>query len=101
MTQSSQASPAEAGPHQRGRALARPGLFRFSVSRFLVALVLLFVTSPFFEEIKNGALVESALATVVMCMGGLAVGGRRRTLILAVILVLPAVLGNWANHIWP
>jgi hypothetical protein len=77
-----------------------PGLFRFSVARFLAALVLLFIASPFIEAMTNGAVVESVLATVVVCMGVLAVGGRRQILVLAVVLVLPAVVANWAQHIW-
>jgi voltage-gated potassium channel len=86
--------------HRRAAALVRPGVFRFSVARFLAALVLLFVASPFLEELKNGAVVETVLATVVLCMGVLAVGGRRQTLVLAVVLVVPALAGNWAQHIW-
>ena len=87
--------------HRRAVAWVGPGLFRFSVARFLAALVLLFVASPFIEAMRDGAVVESVIATVVVCMGVLAVGGRRRTLVLAVLLVLPAVVGNWAHHIWP
>jgi len=86
--------------HRRAAALVRPGLFRFSVARFLAALVLLFVATPFIEGARNGAWIEIALATVVMCMGVLAVGARRRTLIIAIILVLPAVVGNWVHHLW-
>jgi hypothetical protein len=86
--------------HRRAVALVGPGLFRFSVARVLVALVLLFVASPFVEAMRNGTVLESVLATVVVCMGVLAVGGRRQTLVLAIILVLPAVVGNWAHHIW-
>jgi len=86
--------------HRRAAALVRPGLFRFSVARFLAALVLLFVAAPFIEEVRNGALIDTALATVVMCMGVLAVGARRRTLVVAIVLVLPAVVGNWMHHLW-
>jgi hypothetical protein len=78
----------------------RPGLFRFSVARFLIGLVLLFVTAPFIEKVRNGPLIDTAVATVVMGMGVLAVGARRRTLILAILLVLPAVLGHWAHLLW-
>ena len=83
------------------RALARLGLFRFSVARFLAALVLLFVTAPLVQELPNGEWLETVLATVVMCMGVLAVGARRRTLIVAIVLVVPAVVGNWVRHFWP
>lgn len=81
--------------------LLRPGLVRFSVAKFLAALVLLFVASPFIEAMKQGGWLEVGLATLVVCMGVLAVGGRRRTLILAVVLVLPAVVGTWLHHLWP
>jgi hypothetical protein len=91
----------DAAPSQPRRVLARPGLFRFSVRRFLVALVLLLFATPFVEDMKNGHLVEVTLATLLLCMGVLAVGGRRRTLIVAVLLVLPAVAGNLAHTVWP
>ncbi|MCX6926801.1 MAG: potassium channel family protein [Verrucomicrobia bacterium] len=90
-----------AAPNQAGRSLVRQGLFRFSVRRFLVALVLLLFATPFVEHMRHGNLIEVTLATVVLGMGVLAVGGRRRTLILATVLVLPAVAGNWAHHFWP
>ena len=104
MTPPIQPPPTPAGnavPRRTNRALARPGLFRFSVARFLAALVLLFVTAPFIQELPQGAWLDPALATVVMCMGVLAIGARRRTLVLATILVLPAVVGNWMHHLWP
>lgn len=89
-----------AAPMRPVRALTRSGLFRFSVARFLAALVLLFVTAPFVEALPNGQWLDTVLATLVMCMGVLAVGARRRTLIVAIVLVLPAVVGNWAHHLW-
>ncbi len=93
------------GEAGRSRILGRSGLFRFSVARFLGALVLLVVTSPFLQQFTNGRLVEVALVTLVLCMGVLAVGARRRTLVWAIVLVLPAVLGRWINHFslhhWP
>ena len=82
-------------------AITRLGLFRSSVARFLAALVILFVTTPFLERFKQGRVVETALMTLVLCMGVLAVGARRTTLVWATVLLLPAVLGNWANHFWP
>jgi hypothetical protein len=86
---------------QLKRALVRPGIFRFSVRRFLAALVLLLFATPFVEDMKNGHLVEVTLATLVLCMGVLAVGGRTRTLIVAILLVLPAVVGNLLHILWP
>ncbi len=101
MTQLPEIRPAEAEAHPPRHALTRSGFFRFSVARFLAALVMLFLATPFVEAFKNGPLMETALGTVVMAMGVFAVGARRRTLIVAIILVLPALLGNWAHHLWP
>jgi len=101
MTQLSQTDSAPAPARGLSGVMTRSGLFRLSVARFLGTLVLLLVTAPFVQAFKYGMLVDTALATLVLCMGVLAVGARRRTLIVAAILVLPAVLGNLAIHFWP
>jgi hypothetical protein len=101
MTQPLPTEPAPDGARRVRKTMLRSGLFRFSVARFLGTLVLLLVTVPFVQAFKHGMVVDTALATVVLCMGVLAVGASRRTLIVAVILVLPAVLGNLAIHVWP
>ncbi len=88
-------------PSQSRRILARPGIFRFSVRRFLAAMVLLLFANPFLEGMEHGHLVEASLVTLVLCMGVLAVGGRRRTLVMAITLAAPAFAGNWAHHLWP
>ena len=64
---------------------ARPGFFRpdawrFSVARFLGALVLILVASPFIEPLRHGRLIETALMTLVLLSALLAVHGGRRTL---------------------
>ena len=79
----------------------RIGLHRFSAAEFLIAVVLLFVVSPFVELIPGGNLIETVLITLVLVMGVLAVGRRRRTLVVAVILALPAFIGKWVNHFRP
>jgi hypothetical protein len=82
-------------------ALRRPGVFRFSAVELLIALGLLFFSAPFIENLRHGNALESILMTVVMISSVLAVGGRRRTLIAAIVLVVPVVLGKWANHLRP
>jgi len=77
------------------------GRRRLSVVHFLAALVLLLVTMPFLDELSNGELIESVLLTMVMLSAVPAVGGRRRTLVAAAVLVTPAVLGKWLDHFWP
>jgi hypothetical protein len=81
--------------------LRRPGVLRFSAVELLVALALLFFSSPFVESLKNGDMLEGVLMTLVLVSSVLAVGGRRRTLIIAVLLVIPVMVGKWGNRLWP
>ncbi len=88
----------------RGPAAARPahiGFHRFSTAEFLVALVLLFVATPFIENIPHGDRIEIALMTLVLVFGVLAVGWSRRTLIWAAVLVVPAITAKWTHHFFP
>jgi hypothetical protein len=77
------------------------GVYRYSVAHFLVALVVLLVTVPLVDEIIAGELIESVLITVVLVSAVVAVGGRRRSLVISLVLVAPAVVAKWANHAWP
>jgi hypothetical protein len=92
---------AEIGDRAPAKAARRFGRFRFSAVELLVVLVLLFITSPFLEYLKYGRGVEAALITLVMILSVLAVGGTRRTLIVAVLLATPAVVARWGHHLWP
>lgn len=78
-----------------------PGVRRLSVTHFLIALILLLASVPFIDRFPDGELVESILLTVVMLSAVFAVGGRRRTLIVATILVFPAVALKWIGHFQP
>ena len=81
---------------------SRSGKFRFSAALFLVALIFLFIAFPFLELFgdKTGDSIEALLMTLVLVSGVLAVGGRRRTLVLAVVLVAPALIARWFNLFW-
>ena len=83
------------------KAIARLGTFRYSAIGFLVTLVMLFIASPFVEALPRGDLIEAVLVTLVMVSAVLAVGGRRRTLIVALLLLSPALVGKWANNARP
>ena len=83
------------------RAPERKGLFGFSPTKLLIALVLLVISSPFVEDLPSGDLVEALLVTVVMISAVLAVGGRRKSLGIALVLVAPALVGKWLNHLHP
>ena len=82
-------------------ASRRIGLHRYSVAGFLIALVVVFIGIPFVEQFDKDKHIDAILMTLVLVSGVLAVGGRRRTLILGVILVLPALIGKWINQYLP
>ncbi len=89
-----------------GRLLAKnvpwgEGRLRFSMAQALIALVLMFVTSPFVEQMKDGRLIEAALMTLVLVSAVLGVVGRRKMLIWAIILVIPTLAARWLNHLYP
>jgi hypothetical protein len=77
------------------------GAFRYSAVELLAVLALLFLATPFIEDLPNGDLIEVVLGTGVMVSSVLAVGGRRRSLVAALVLVAPALGGKWFNHFWP
>jgi hypothetical protein len=85
----------------RQRTAERLGAFRYSAVELLITLVLLLGVMPFVERLPHGMLVEVILFTVVMASAVLAVGGRRRTLAIALLLVAPAVGVRWVNHVVP
>ncbi len=76
-------------------------MLRFSAVELLIALVLLIISAPFIESLTYGGAVEAILMTVVMFFAVLAVGGNRRTLLWAILLVIPAVSGRWLNSMNP
>ncbi len=84
-----------------GVRFARLGFLRFSAVELLIALTLLFIATPFVEGLRGGPVIEAILMTVVLVSAVLAVGGRRRMLLVTGLFALPAVLSKWAHHIRP
>jgi hypothetical protein len=84
-----------------GKAALRTSAFRYSAVQLLGSLVLLFVAAPFLEDIPGGEFVEAVLLSLVMVLGVLAVGGRRRVLAFALFLVVPALAAKWGNQVRP
>ena len=74
---------------------------RFSAVQLLIALGLFFACAPFVEEINGGDLIVSFLLSLVLLSAILAVAGRRRTLIVALLLAVPTLAARWANHFRP
>ena len=79
----------------------RPAAVRYSTVELLVALALLFVSAPFVQDLPDGDLVEALLLTLVMVFAVLAIGARRKVLIVALVLLAPALAGKWVNHFRP
>jgi hypothetical protein len=79
----------------------REGVLRFSGAQFLSALLMLIVTAPFIDKLDYGILIESVLISLVLFSALLAIGGRRRTLVLGSILLIPALAGKWVNYFRP
>jgi len=82
-------------------AARRVRLFRFSMVELLIALGLLFFFLPFAQEFEAGTYIESVLLSVVLLSAVLAVAGRRRALIIAILLAIPTLAARWINHFRP
>jgi hypothetical protein len=76
-------------------------MYRYCVAYFLAALVLMFISMPLLEQTKHGERIAGAVLTLVLLSAVAAVGNSRRTLLWAIVLVLPVVVGKWMNHLRP
>lgn len=91
----------KARPALHRKLIEHFGLYRFSMAGLLIALVVLLVAMPFMEMVEIGPRIEAILMTLVLVSAVQAVGNRRWVLLWAGVLVSPAVLGKWLNHLWP
>ena len=80
---------------EKARGLVRR---RLSFAWLLGALVLLLLATPLLQDLQHGKPIEAILLTMVLVFAVLAVGARRRTLALAIILVVPAIATRWAEQ---
>src|SRR5437868_14258847 len=80
---------------------SHPGVWRFSTVKLLVALVLLIVMTPLFEEFAQGDLVEALMITLVLVAAVIAIGGKRSVLIAAAVLLVPAIVAEWLSNAYP
>ena len=90
-----------AAPSRPSSRPVRIGNFKSSTAQFLAALILMLFAAPFLDELEYGPTIDSALLTVVLIMGVLAVGRSHRALVLAMVLMLPAVVARWIHHFQP
>jgi hypothetical protein len=89
------------GKHSLGLVPRRLGLRHFSAVQLLITLGLLFFFFPFVEEIKGGDLIVSLLLSLVLLSAVLAVSDRKGVLLIALVLLIPAIGGRWINHFRP
>ena len=87
--------------HSTKPVLARFRFRRFSTVQLLIALALFFISAPFVEEIEGGELIVSGLFSLVLLAGVVAVANRKRVLVIAIVLAIPAIVGRWINHFRP
>jgi hypothetical protein len=87
--------------HSTKPVLARFRFRRFSTVQLLIALLLLFIGAPFVEEIEGGHFILSVLFSLVLLAAVLAVADRKRVLVIAIVLAIPAIGGRWINHFRP
>ncbi|MES2922655.1 MAG: ion channel [Verrucomicrobiota bacterium] len=83
------------------RKIRHIGAMRYSSIELLVTLVLLIMVTPFVEDMKHGSQIEAGMLTLVLISAGLAVGGRRRVMIIASMLLVPTLLAQWTHHLFP
>jgi voltage-gated potassium channel len=87
--------------HRLSPALRRLRAYRFSTVQLLIALALLLICAPFVEELKGGHLILSVLFSLVLLAAVIAVVDRKRSLVIALLLALPAITVRWINHFRP
>src|ERR1041385_2301791 len=87
--------------HRAKPALRRLRLYRFSMVQLLFALAVLLISAPFIEELEAGHLILALLFSLVLLAAVVAVADRKRTLVIAIVLALPAITARWINNFWP
>ena len=86
---------------QRSVKLRLPKFRRFTSVQLLVALALLFFFFPFVEDVKGGDIIVSILLSLVLLCAVFAVADRKRVLVIAIVLAIPAIAGRWISHFRP
>jgi len=82
-------------------AAHRSGRRPFSTVQLLIVLALMFLFFPFVEEVKGGDVIVSVLLSLVLVSAVIAVANRGLTLVVALLLMVPAIAGRWINHFRP
>jgi hypothetical protein len=87
--------------HSMNQVLKRLRFRRFSTVQLLVALVILLISAPFVEELEGGHFILSLLFSLVLIAAVFAVANRKRSLVIALVLAIPAIIARWINQLRP
>lgn len=87
--------------HRRFLQANAQGLLNVTGKTVLGVVLLAFVSMPFAERSEAGLAFEAVMVSIVLVMGVLAVGGRRRALLIAASLAVPAVAARWSHFVSP
>ena len=74
---------------------------RFSTVQLLIALAVLLIAAPFVEELEGGHVILSLLFSLVLIAAVFAVANRKRSLVIALVLAIPAIIARWINQLRP
>ena len=85
----------------RLRALFRRRVLRFSRIELLCAIVLFIVVAPFIDDSSHRRVIEAVFLSITLRSSVFAVGPRRGTVIVTVLLIVPALGIQWAHHLAP
>jgi hypothetical protein len=87
--------------HSTKPVLARFRFRRFSTVQLLIVLAVFFICAPFIEEIRGGHLILSLLFSLVLLAAVFAVADQKRTLAIALLLAIPAIMARWISQFRP
>src|ERR1700757_2227768 len=74
---------------------------RFSTVQLLIAIAVLLISAPFVEELEGGHLILSVLFSLVLLAAVVAVANRKRSLAIALVIAIPAIIMRWINQLRP
>src|SRR5262245_5072463 len=83
------------------KVLTYSGIRRHSVAHFLGVLTLTIIVMPFLQNTVFERQSEAILFTLMLISAVLAVGGRRKSLIIALVLMVPALSSRWIHEFFP
>src|SRR4030095_249253 len=85
----------------RSRAAAGEGVVKYAPAYLLAAILLFIVVSPFVDRFRAATVFDEIVATLMLSCAIVAVGGRRRPRIVAIVIAIPAIGGQWLHQLSP